>query len=175
MFLRSSVFYAILAFILSNIIIGFLLPELACMDGWNSQSIGKSGACSHHGGVNYAPVAIGFILSLFFSFWTWKKTKKYEKQLKDPENKIINSTEKTSINALFYLNKALCLLWNFLVKLITHAGFSKVFEKWPIITVIVSLFAITLFIPLMAAIFILGVIAFMNGANADTKYLVPEL
>lgn len=26
--------------------------ELGCSDGWNSSSIGRQGACSHHGGVD---------------------------------------------------------------------------------------------------------------------------
>lgn len=28
-----------------------LLPGATCRDGWKSNSIGRSGACSHHGGV----------------------------------------------------------------------------------------------------------------------------
>jgi hypothetical protein len=29
-----------------------LMPETTCYDGWHSPSIGRMGACSHHGGVN---------------------------------------------------------------------------------------------------------------------------
>lgn len=29
-----------------------LVPETTCYDGWHSPSIGRMGACSHHGGVN---------------------------------------------------------------------------------------------------------------------------
>lgn len=40
-----------------------LLPEVRCADGWASPSIGKPGACSHHGGVRgneiYAVLILG--------------------------------------------------------------------------------------------------------------------
>lgn len=29
------------------------IPPAVCNDGWKSPSIGATGACSHHGGVNY--------------------------------------------------------------------------------------------------------------------------
>ena len=75
---RSPIFYTVLAFVISSVVIGIILPELACMDGWKSPSVGKSGACSHHGGVNRFPVTMGLIVSLVFSFWVWKKFKKNE-------------------------------------------------------------------------------------------------
>jgi len=32
-------------------IVGFMISDLQCIDGWSSSSIGRQGACSHHGGV----------------------------------------------------------------------------------------------------------------------------
>lgn len=38
-------------------IVGFLISDLQCADGWASPSIGRQGACSHHGGVDsIAPI-----------------------------------------------------------------------------------------------------------------------
>lgn len=34
-----------------------------CNDGWGSSSIGRMGACSHHGGVNHTPGFIAFFIS----------------------------------------------------------------------------------------------------------------
>lgn len=49
--------WALLAAIMVAIIVYRVLGEPrtppVCMDGWKSPSIGKYGACSHHGGVNY--------------------------------------------------------------------------------------------------------------------------
>ena len=36
---------------------------IECVDGWQSQSIGSQGACSHHGGVAGRPFAL-FVASL---------------------------------------------------------------------------------------------------------------
>lgn len=30
-------------------------PVVVCVDGWPSPSVGRPGACSHHGGVDYGP------------------------------------------------------------------------------------------------------------------------
>ena len=171
---RSPIFYAVLAFVISSVIIGVLLPELACMDGWNSSSVGKSGACSHHGGVNRIPVTIGLIISFVFSFWVWKKCKKNEYKLTDPENKIIDQAEKASVGVLVSLNKGACVLWNFLIKAFIRIGITRAFDKWPIITFVVSFFAVVIFPYVMALLFVLGLIAFMNGASAETHYFVPE-
>ena len=40
------------------------IPELACEDGWKSPSIGKQGACSHHGGVRNDWGVFFLVLSL---------------------------------------------------------------------------------------------------------------
>jgi len=41
-----------------------LVPEAVCSDGWASPSIGRQGACSHHGGVSGAS---GFMMTV--TFW----------------------------------------------------------------------------------------------------------
>jgi hypothetical protein len=41
-----------------------LLPEVRCADGWRSPSIGRQGACSHHGGVRGNGIYVISILGL---------------------------------------------------------------------------------------------------------------
>ncbi len=48
--------------------IRYFLPELACEDGWGSASIGRQGACSHHGGVDNSPLVYTLLFSLFLGF-----------------------------------------------------------------------------------------------------------
>jgi hypothetical protein len=56
--------------ILTFLFLTFFVPELTCVDGWRSPSIGRQGACSYHGGVEKhsvlgvligASVAAGFV------------------------------------------------------------------------------------------------------------------
>ena len=44
-----------------------LKPEATCKDGWKSPSIGRPGACSHHGGVDYKTEYpfIGLIIGIY--------------------------------------------------------------------------------------------------------------
>lgn len=49
-----------------------------CNDGWSSSSIGRMGACSHHGGVNNAPGLIAFIVSAIVSGYLLFKMDKIE-------------------------------------------------------------------------------------------------
>ena len=45
--------------------LGVFVPDPTCRDGWKSESIGKRGACSHHGGVKESPwTSVVFILSI---------------------------------------------------------------------------------------------------------------
>src|SRR4030095_8895708 len=44
--------------------LGSLVPHAACRDGWNSPSIGRQGACSHHGGVEGHEVLNVFVFGL---------------------------------------------------------------------------------------------------------------
>src|SRR5438093_10276999 len=45
-----------------------LVPAAVCSDGWASPSIGRQGACSHHGGVSGASGLIGTLV-FFASIW----------------------------------------------------------------------------------------------------------
>lgn len=42
-----------------------IIGPLSCNDGWQSPSIGKQGACSHHGGVNELPKYLVLIVAGF--------------------------------------------------------------------------------------------------------------
>ena len=44
------------------------LPEVLCADGWASPSIGRQGACSHHGGVKGNGIYVFLIIGV--SIWT---------------------------------------------------------------------------------------------------------
>lgn len=44
--------------------LGSLVPETTCSDGWRSPSIGRMGACSHHGGVKSYGFLYIFILGI---------------------------------------------------------------------------------------------------------------
>src|SRR5690606_31864016 len=46
-----------------------LIGGAVCSDGWASPSIGRSGACSHHGGVRTWPYVLIFFVSLVVSSW----------------------------------------------------------------------------------------------------------
>ena len=58
---------AFVVFVFSQIIMGSLLPETKCADGWASKSIGLAGACSHHGGVDKTWQTLVTLLSLVLS------------------------------------------------------------------------------------------------------------
>lgn len=49
-----------------------------CNDGWGSGSIGKMGACSHHGGVDHTSGIIAFIVSTTIAFYIFFKLDKIE-------------------------------------------------------------------------------------------------
>lgn len=51
-------------FFLLSFIGNQLVGPTRCSDGWASPSIGKQGACSHHGGVNRSPRSGVMILSI---------------------------------------------------------------------------------------------------------------
>lgn len=60
-----SIVPAIIVFLISWGLLLAILGGAVCSDGWTSGSIGKSGACSHHGGVNKLPNLLAFIASMF--------------------------------------------------------------------------------------------------------------
>ena len=172
---RSPIFYAVLAFVISLIVIGILMPALVCMDGWQSESIGKQGACSHHGGVNYIPVVLGVIISYAISFFVWKIVKKNELKLKSDANRTVAHIEKTSSSFLQLLNRFLCKFWNFIILILSKIGIGSIFNKAPIITVIVGFVLIIIIPPIALSVFILGVVAYFNGASAKSGFSVPDI
>lgn len=57
----------LVVFLLSSVFIGQLMGPVTCRDGWHSASIGRQGACSHHGGVDHSKNWLNFWLSLALS------------------------------------------------------------------------------------------------------------
>ena len=58
------VIVGIAVFFILNVAGNGLIGPTRCSDGWASPSIGKQGACSHHGGVNRAPQSAVFMVSI---------------------------------------------------------------------------------------------------------------
>ena len=64
-FVRSPWTTGAAAFFLSLFVLGWLFGgPVTCRDGWRSPSIGKQGACSHHGGVDRSTGHLIFLVSL---------------------------------------------------------------------------------------------------------------
>src|SRR5690625_2692968 len=59
-----SVIPAIVLFIVLLVVLKLLIGGAVCSDGWASPSIGKAGACSHHGGVRRWPSTLAFLISV---------------------------------------------------------------------------------------------------------------
>ncbi len=85
----------ILVFLFSMGIFSYILDEPAkCADGWSSPSIGRQGACSHHGGVVYGGSFWKWPISLcltYFAFYIFVDVKNQTN--KTPEDKIKISNE----------------------------------------------------------------------------------
>lgn len=73
----------IIAFALTWGICLVLIGGAVCSDGWGSSSIGRSGACSHHGGVRTWPGAIALIFSIFIAvkFHSFKNRNKEKEEI----------------------------------------------------------------------------------------------
>lgn len=52
---RHPVIFGIAVYLISLAVSSLLLAPTTCRDGWHSQSIGRRGACSYHGGVYHSP------------------------------------------------------------------------------------------------------------------------
>lgn len=63
-----SIIPTLAIFISSWFICLLLIGGAVCSDGWGSGSIGRSGACSHHGGVSRWPNILAFFGSGFLAF-----------------------------------------------------------------------------------------------------------
>jgi Na+-driven multidrug efflux pump len=63
------------AAIVSIVLLSYLLGPVTCRDGWHSLSIGRSGACSHHGGVSGHGWAtlISLIIGICVGLWVESK------------------------------------------------------------------------------------------------------
>lgn len=59
----------ICVFIGSMILLSILFGAAVCSDGWASPSIGRRGACSHHGGVDKTAGVIKLFLSIAATWW----------------------------------------------------------------------------------------------------------
>ena len=71
---EGFIYWVVYAF--SLLFLYFLGTTKSCADGWESYSIGKMGACSHHGGVVTNLNLIGYsilIFSVIFLFYKYKK------------------------------------------------------------------------------------------------------
>lgn len=68
-YLKSPWAIGLFAWFLCAQILSAIIGGVVCGDGWESASIGNSGACSHHGGVNNIPGNIGMIVSIMFGVW----------------------------------------------------------------------------------------------------------
>jgi hypothetical protein len=47
----------------------FVIPASTCRDGWHSPSIGRPGACSHHGGVDRTWLNFALLLAAAGAAW----------------------------------------------------------------------------------------------------------
>ena len=65
---RPSLIPTIIVFLVSWVICLVLIGGTVCSDGWGSRSIGRSGACSHHGGVRVWPNVLALFGSIFLAF-----------------------------------------------------------------------------------------------------------
>jgi hypothetical protein len=61
----------VVAFLVSLIVLLILAGPLTCSDGWHSPSIGRQGACSWHGGVDYTPRFFAFLVSVFVGLFAF--------------------------------------------------------------------------------------------------------
>lgn len=74
--LPHPIVLALVAFIASQVGLGTVLFAHECSDGWPSGSIGRRGACSHHGGVSRGPDFLRNILSIGIGWAAYAGTAK---------------------------------------------------------------------------------------------------
>ena len=72
---------------LAGVLLLSLLADPMCADGWRSSSIGRQGACSHHGGVVYKNGWLWIPFSVVY-FWFLRGflTRPDRKQAEDPSS-----------------------------------------------------------------------------------------
>jgi len=68
-FLRNPFIVGFAVLVLTAIAFRYMSGPPVCSDGWHSSSIGRSGACSHHGGVRHGwGGVVALMLALFSGF-----------------------------------------------------------------------------------------------------------
>ena len=169
---RSPIFYGVVTFVFSLILWGVFLPEVTCVDGWGSPSVGSRGACSHHGGVDSLPITLAIIFSFVSGLFVWLKLNKHRENLADPDNKIIKASESYSKSFWGALNIFLCKSWNLFVKILRFLGILKLVPPngWVFASLII-LFSILL-PPLCFVLYPIGIAALLNGANPENDFLI---
>lgn len=65
--LRNPFAVGFAVFVLTAIVVRYMSGPPVCSDGWHSSSIGRSGACSHHGGVRHGWGGLVAVLLAVFS------------------------------------------------------------------------------------------------------------
>lgn len=97
------------------LVLAHLVPDSVCRDGWQSPSIGRQGACSHHGGVRiysalYLPI---FGVATFLGLWIGgglpRRGIKSDTVNSAPH--VFQSTEEQLIRAAIEEKKRLCFLY----------------------------------------------------------------
>ena len=61
---KVSLWPTLAAFVVAWFICSVLVGSAICNDGWHSSAVGRSGACSHHGGVSRLPGFLAFVASV---------------------------------------------------------------------------------------------------------------
>jgi hypothetical protein len=73
----QAIVAGVVGFFLSAAVISAILPAARCADGWRSPSIGRQGACSHHGGVRQPWGFLSFLGGLGAGFSVWYFTLRF--------------------------------------------------------------------------------------------------
>jgi hypothetical protein len=70
--------FGIVAFVGTWLIVAALSGPAICRDGWSSPSIGRQGACSRHGGVNWGFGGLAPVLGIVVGFATYSGAKRLQ-------------------------------------------------------------------------------------------------
>jgi hypothetical protein len=90
--LRSPLAVGIIAFFVALITISSFMGPTRCKSGWASASIGRRGACSHHGGVDHTPgtllalgsLGIGLAAGMMKAKYDERRSRKHEDPIERP-------------------------------------------------------------------------------------------
>jgi hypothetical protein len=83
---RRPILAGLLAFLIVWLGLGLLIGSTTCRDGWQSPSIGRRGACSHHGGVDRTAGEIIRALAIGAGWITWAALNGYAERKYREEN-----------------------------------------------------------------------------------------